>query len=66
MGQDVLDLGDGLAVRVVATVVVLGEHLDWGLVGCIMGAMLGYQDLGIGRAWQDIYLAGHDTQGLAG
>ena len=35
--QDILDLGDGLAVCVVATVVVLGEHLDCGLVRCILG-----------------------------
>ena len=41
LGQDVLDLGDGLAVRVVATVVVLGEHLDCGLVGVYSGAVLG-------------------------
>ena len=62
--QDILDLGDGLAVGVVATVVVLGEHLGCGLVGVYSGAVLGCQDLGIVQAWQDIHLTGHNTRGF--
>ena len=49
---------------VVATVVVLSEHLDCGLVGVYSGAVLGFQDQGIGQAWQDIHLTQHNTRGL--
>ena len=53
LDQDLLDLGDGLAVCVVATVVLLDEHLNWGLAGCTQGLRLADKIRGLGASLAD-------------